>query len=152
MTNNNSNGNKNNPNTSGSLLVLKSTMKTSNIIISSGTYASNIRPKQDYDRFIMLGETDALGLRVLFIGKIKSISAITSSSSVHNVFDKDQISNWNYQYDLYDILDLRDKALTIEDVFLSSNLKTVKYTTQFTYVPDVITSFKALLNTLNYTW
>lgn len=116
------------------IIVLKTTNTNGDVVIQHQIYASAGKASKNFQKFVLIGDNDAIGIRVLAMGDISQPSGRTTQSQVPIIFNSDQQGNWIWEYILSNIVDLRSQYLTIEDVFLSSDVGYVKHTEQFSYV------------------
>lgn len=112
------------------IVVLKATKDTINDIIENGVYASTNLPDSynQFEKFVLVDETDTNENKVLAVGNIGEPSKINVNSKSVNIFNND---NWKWEYELSNIVDLRGDTLTLQDVFMEENLDKINYTIQF---------------------
>ncbi|MDU5110742.1 MAG: hypothetical protein E6248_09860 [Clostridium sp.] len=112
------------------ILVLKATKNTVNEVIDKGIYALTNLPNNynQFEKFVLVDEANTNETKVLAVGTISEPSAINSNSNSINIF-KNSKCRWEYQ--LFNVVDLRGDSLTLEDVFMESGLDNVNYAVQF---------------------
>lgn len=112
------------------ILVLKATNDAINDIIEKKIYALNNLPNNynQFEKFVLVDETDTNEPKVLAMGNISEPFAISETSqslkSLNNY-------NWKWEYKLSNIIDLRVNTLKLQDVFMEENLDKINYTVQF---------------------
>ena len=112
------------------IVVLKAASNTVNDIIDNGIYALTNLPDNynQFEKFILIDEMDTNESKVLAIGNISEPSAIKANSKSANIFNN---SNWKWEYELSNIIDLRGDSLILEDILMGKNLDEINYTVQF---------------------
>ncbi|MDV4149259.1 hypothetical protein R0131_00255 [Clostridium sp. AL.422] len=112
------------------IVVLKATSDTVNDVIKNGIYALTNLPNNyaRFEKFVLVDDGDANEAKVLAIGNISEPYAINENSKSVNIFNN---TNWKWEYELSNIVDLRGDTLTLEDVFMEQGLNEINYTVQF---------------------
>lgn len=62
------------------------------------------------------------------VGTISEPFAINTNSKSVNIFNN---SNYKWEYELDNVVDLREDSLTLEDVFMENGVDNVNYVVQF---------------------
>lgn len=112
------------------ILVLKATKDTVNEVIDKGIYALTNLPDNynQFEKFVLVDETNTNETKVLAVGTISEPSAINTNSKSVNIFNN---SNYKWEYELDNVVDLRGDSLTLEDVFMENGVDNVNYVVQF---------------------
>lgn len=112
------------------ILVLKATKDTVNEVIDKGIYALTNLPDNynQFEKFVLVDETNTNETKVLAVGTISEPSAINTNSKSVNIFNN---SNYKWEYELDNVVDLREDSLTLEDVFMENGVDNVNYVVQF---------------------
>ena len=110
------------------VLVLKATNDTINNIIEKRIYSLTNLPNNynQFEKFVLVDETDVNKAKVLAIGNISEPFAINKNSEILNEFN-----NCKWEYQLSNIIDLRGNTLKLQDVFMEENLDKISFTVQF---------------------
>lgn len=112
------------------ILVLKATKDTVNEVIDKGIYALTNLPDNynQFEKFVLVDETNTNETKVLAVGTISEPFAINTNSKSVNIFNN---SNYKWEYELDNVVDLREDSLTLEDVFMENGVDNVNYVVQF---------------------
>ncbi|MBS5939310.1 hypothetical protein [Clostridium sp.] len=112
------------------IIVLKATKDTVNEVIDKGIYALTNLPDNynRFEKFVLVDETNTNETKVLAVGTISEPSEINTNSKSVNIFNN---SNYKWEYELDNVVDLREDSLTLEDVFMENGLDNVNYVVQF---------------------
>lgn len=128
--------------------VFKASNTIINEVINNNIFDTAQRPNKNrnFIKFIIIGNTDSiLGTEVYVVGKGFSIAEITITSRILRVFPMNILVEWKYEYELSEIVDLRGKNLTLEDLFLDKDIKRIKYTEQFGYASKLKHQFSLII-------
>ena len=111
------------------IIVLKATKDTVNEVIDKGIYALTNLPDNynRFEKFVLVDETNTNETKVLAVGTISEPSEINTNSKSVNIFNN---SNYKWEYELDNVVDLREDSLTLEDVFMENGLDNVNYVVQ----------------------
>lgn len=112
------------------IIVLKATNDTVNDVIDKGIYALINLPDNynQFEKFVLVDETNTNETKVLAVGTISEPSEVNTNSNSVNIFNN---SNCRWEYQLFNVVDLRGDSLTLEDVFMENGLDNVNYAVQF---------------------
>ncbi|MBS5949762.1 MAG: hypothetical protein KIC47_05505 [Clostridium sp.] len=112
------------------ILVLKATKDTVNEVIDKGIYVLTNLPDNynQFEKFVLVDGTNTNETKVLAVGTISEPSAINTNSKSVNIFNN---SNYKWEYELDNVVDLREDSLTLEDVFMENGVDNVNYVVQF---------------------
>lgn len=112
------------------IIVLKATNDTVNDVIDKGIYALINLPDNynQFEKFVLVDETNTNETKVLAVGTISEPSEVNTNSNSANIFNN---SNCRWEYQLFNVVDLRGDSLTLEDVFMENGLDNVNYAVQF---------------------
>lgn len=112
------------------IIVLKATKDTVNEVIDKGIYALTNLPDNynQFEKFVLVDKENTDETKVLAVGTISEPSVINANSKSVNIFNN---SNYKWEYELGNVVDLRGDSLTLEDVFMESGLSNVNYAVQF---------------------
>ena len=111
------------------IVVLKVTKDTVKDVIEKGIYALTNLPNSynQFEKFVLVDETDINKAKVLAIGNISEPSEVNGNSKSVSIFNN---SDWKWEYKLSNIVDLRDDTLTLEDIFMGKDLEKINYVAQ----------------------
>lgn len=112
------------------IIVLKATSDTINEVIDKGIYPLTNLPDNynQFEKFVLVDETDINENKVLAVGNIGEPYEINETNRSVNIVNN---SNWKWEYELSNIVDLRGDTLTLEDVFMGNSLDKINYMVQF---------------------
>lgn len=131
-----------------SIIALKSTYETGDIILKQRVYATANKPiETNIKYFVLLGESGVLKTSVIAFGKISGPFDITDNT--RNLFGSEKSQKWNYEYELKDIIDLQKHILSVDDVFLKEDADCIRYVMQFGYADDLLPEFVTLIQSLS---
>lgn len=114
------------------IIILKATKDTVNDVIDNGIYALTNLPNNynQFEKFVLVEATDTNGTKVLAIGNISEPFEIHENRKSLEAF-KNNNKNWKWEYELSNIVDLRDDTLTLGDIFMENSLDNINCIVQF---------------------